>query len=141
MEPVPWQDYAGTRQVAEALRDRNIAVAGGAQDSSLWTWKDLIDSRAVDIAQPDVFYNGGFVRTLRVAKMAESMGIPVTPHSPKVLPHAAANLHLCSDLKKPGPFHEYRSYGRVTNGSVQVPTGMGLGIELDDSLLSRAKPA
>ncbi|QEF96884.1 L-rhamnonate dehydratase [Stieleria maiorica] len=137
-EPVPWQDYRGTRKVAEALRELQIEVAGGEQDSSLWQWDDMIDGRTVDVVQPDVFYNGGFVRTLRVAKMAEAVGIPVTPHSPKVLPHAAANLHLCSVLPNLGPFQEYRSYGKVTDGKVTVPTGVGLGIEIDTQNITNA---
>lgn len=138
-EPVPWQDYRGTRKVADALRELNIKVAGGEQDSSLWQWDDMIDERAVDVVQPDIFYNGGFVRTLRVAKMAEAVGIPVTPHSPKVLPHAAANLHLCSVLPNLGPFQEYRSYGTVIDGNVAVPNGDGLGIEIDTQSFAKAK--
>lgn len=139
-EPVPWQDYRGTKQVAAALRDLNIKVAGGEQDSSLWRWRDMIDSQVVEIAQPDVFYNGGFVRTLRVAKMAATAGLPVTPHSPKVMPHGAANLHLCSVLPNLGPFQEYRSYGNMTNGLVSVPQRPGLGIDIDATVISAAKP-
>ena len=133
-EPVPWQDYHGTQRVSNALRDLDIKVAGGEQDSSLWQWKDMIDRRTVDIVQPDVFYNGGLIRTLRVARMAEAACIPVTPHSPKVLPIAAANLHLCSMLPNIGPFQEYRSFGKVTNGMVSVPQGIGLGIEITDQV-------
>ena len=137
-EPVPWQDYRGTRKVAEGLRELKIKVAGGEQDSSLWQWDDMINGRIIDVAQPDVLYNGGFIRTLRVAKMAEAAGIPITPHSPKVLPHAAANLHLCSVLPNLGPFQEYRSYGKTVNGKVIVPTGDGLGIEIDTQRLANA---
>lgn len=138
-EPVPWQDYRGTRAVTEALSDREIQVAGGEQDSSLWQWQRMIDEKAVDIVQPDVFYNGGLVRTLRVAKMAAAAGLPVTPHSPKVLPVAAANLQLCSVLTNAGPYQEYRSYGRVSDGMVKVPDGPGLGIQVDENALASAK--
>ncbi len=138
-EPVPWQDYRGTRKVAESLRHLKIQVAGGEQDSSLWQWQDMIDSRIVDLVQPDVFYNGGFVRTLRVAKLAGAVGMQVTPHSPKVLPEAAANLHLCSVLPNLGPFQEYRSYGRVKDGQVTVPSGTGLGITIDRKSLNDAR--
>lgn len=138
-EPVPWQDYRGTQRVADALRALDIKVAGGEQDSSLWQWNDMITRRTIDVAQPDVFYNGGLIRTLRVARMAQAAGLPVTPHSPKVLPIAAANLHLCSLLPNIGPFQEYRSYGKVTNGSVSVPQGDGLGIEISDQVTMAKK--
>lgn len=133
-EPLPWQDIRGTANVTAALADRKIQVAGGEQDSNLWLWRDMIDQQHVDIVQPDVFYNGGLVRTLRVARMAQRAGIPVTPHSPKVLPDAAANLQLCSVLSNPGPFQEYRSYGTVIDGKVAVPSEPGLGIDLDPQL-------
>ena len=35
-EPLPWQDYRGTREVTGALQDLNVNVAGDEQDSSLW---------------------------------------------------------------------------------------------------------
>ena len=138
-EPVPWQDYRGTKQVTDAMANRSLRVAGGEQDSSLWQWKDMIDRRVVDIAQPDVYYNGGFVRCLRVARMAESAGLPVTPHSPKVLPDAAANLHLCSVIPNLGPFQEYRSYGVVHDGRVNVPKGHGLGLPHDPAAVTAAE--
>ena len=138
-EPVPWQDYLGTKQVAEALRELDIKVAGGEQDSSLWQWNDMIDHQVVDIVQPDVYYNGGFVRTLRVARLARAAGLPVTPHSPKAMPIAAANLHLCSVLPNLGPFQEFRAYGKVSGGMVSVPQGPGLGIEFDETAISTAK--
>lgn len=136
-EPLPWQDYRGTRQVTRAL---NLTVAGGEQDSSLWQWQDMISSRVVDLVQPDIFYNGGLVRTLRVARLAEAAGMKVTPHSPKVMPAAAANLHLCSVLSNPGPFQEYRSYGLVKNGKVPVPEGNGLGLAEYEEALQSARP-
>lgn len=139
-EPLPWQDYRGTKQVTDALKERKIQIAGGEQDSSLWQWREMTGDRIVDVVQPDVFYNGGFIRCLRVAKMAKKAGLPVTPHSPKVLPHAAANLHLCSVLENLGPFQEYRSYGKVTEGKVTVPDGPGLGIEVDLQKLNRETP-
>ncbi|MEM9657526.1 MAG: mandelate racemase/muconate lactonizing enzyme family protein [Planctomycetota bacterium] len=136
-EPLPWQDYRGTKQVTDALE---MPVAGGEQDSSLWQWREMVDRRIVDVVQPDVFYNGGMVRTLRVAKMAERAGMRFTPHSPTVLPRAAVNLHLCSVVPNLGPFQEYRSFGKVSDGKVAVPTGPGLGLEVDEGELRKAKP-
>ncbi|GAB5443393.1 MAG: galactonate dehydratase [Fuerstiella sp.] len=138
-EPLPWQDYEGTRQVTEALFHLVLQVAGGEQDSSLWQWQDMVNRRIVDVLQPDVFYNGGLVRSLRVARMAQQAGRTITPHSPKVLPDAAANLHFCSVLPNLGPFQEYRSYGTVTDGFIDVPTGPGLGIEVDPGKLRTAR--
>lgn len=135
-EPLPFQDYEGTRRVTEAL---DLTVAGGEQDSSLWTFEEMIRRRVVDRVQPDVMYCGGLVRSLRVARMAEQAGLLIDPHSPRVLPEAAANLHLCAVVPNLGPYLEYRSFGRVVGGRVSVPEGPGLGLELDEERLKTAK--
>lgn len=128
-EPLPWQDRRGTREVTGALAGRAIRVAGGEQDSSLYDWAEMAERRVVDVLQPDVFYNGGLVRTLRVAALAKRHGRPLTPHSPKVLPEAAATLQLLSCVEGLGPFQEYRSYGTVKDGRVAIPAGPGLGVD------------
>jgi L-alanine-DL-glutamate epimerase-like enolase superfamily enzyme len=135
-EPCPWQDYEATRRVAAGLK---MTVAGGEQDSSLWQWRAMIDRRIVDLLQPDVFYNGGLVRSLRVAKMAEKAGMKFTPHSPTTLPRAAANLHLCSVVPNLGEHQEYRVSDEVTDGKVAVPTAPGLGLGEDEDRWKRAK--
>lgn len=138
-EPCPWQEYWQTKQVADALA---MPVAGGEQDSSLPTFAWMIRERVVDIVQTDVMYNGGLIRLLRVAKMAEEAGLPIMPHSPKVGAESAAVLHFASVVPNLGPHQEYRgeyhppeswyapTFG-IRNGKVAVPTGPGLGIAYD----------
>jgi L-alanine-DL-glutamate epimerase-like enolase superfamily enzyme len=77
-EPVPWWDLDATRAVAEALE---IDVTGGEQDVDMQTWARMIDTRAVDVIQPDVLYLGGLARTLDVAAMGAAAGLTCTPHS------------------------------------------------------------
>jgi L-alanine-DL-glutamate epimerase-like enolase superfamily enzyme len=138
-EPCPWQEYEQTRQVAEAL---DLPVAGGEQDSSLPRFRWMIDNRAVDVVQPDMMYNGGMIRALRVAEMAEEAGLPVMPHSPKVGAESAAVLHFASVVPNLGPHQEYRGeYVPPTSwyapnfalegGAVPVPSGPGLGVIYD----------
>ena len=40
----------------------------------------MIKNRVVDIVQPDLHYYGGFIRSLRVARMADAAGMLCTPH-------------------------------------------------------------
>jgi L-alanine-DL-glutamate epimerase-like enolase superfamily enzyme len=135
-EPCPWQEYEDTKQVADAL---NMTVAGGEQDSSLARWQWMVDHRAVDLVQPDVFYNGGLIRTLRVARIAERAGRLVTPHSPKTGEQAYANLQFCAIAPNLGPFQEYRESPSVVNGYVNVPSGPGMGVEYDRHVWSGAE--
>jgi L-alanine-DL-glutamate epimerase-like enolase superfamily enzyme len=134
-EPCPWQQPEDTKAVADAL---DFPVAGGEQDSSLHRFRWLIRERGVDVVQPDIYYAGGMTRCLRIARMAEAAGLPVTPHSPKVGLEASPNLHFLSLVPHIGPFQEYRDCDEVRNGCVRVPAGPGFGLDYDDGAFAQA---
>ena len=71
-EPVPFDYYDETKRIADAL---SLPVAGGEQESSLRRFRWMIEQRCVDVVQPDLFYFGGFVRSIRVARMAAAAGL------------------------------------------------------------------
>jgi L-alanine-DL-glutamate epimerase-like enolase superfamily enzyme len=110
----------------------------------------MIRERAVDLVQPDLAYNGGFTRCLRVAKMAEREGMQVTPHCPKADPNTAYMLHYAAVVPNLGPHQEYHAQGRrgewwvapsfeARDGVVPVPAGPGLGIEYDPAIWREAQ--
>jgi L-alanine-DL-glutamate epimerase-like enolase superfamily enzyme len=135
-EPCPWQEYEETRRVADAL---TIPVAGGEQDTSLAQFEWMVRHRVVDLVQPDLYYNGGLIRCLRVARMAAKAGINITPHSPKSGPEAAAMLHFASVVPNLGPHQEYTPSNEIEDGRVKVPSGPGLGAGPDPEELRRAE--
>jgi L-alanine-DL-glutamate epimerase-like enolase superfamily enzyme len=148
-EPCPWEEYVETKRVADAL---DMPVAGGEQDSSLPRFEWMIDSGVVDLVQPDLAYNGGFIRCLRVAKMAQNKGLLVTPHCPKADPNAAYMLHFAAVVPNLGPHQEFRGQRRkgrgawwlspgfeAQNGTVSVPDGPGLGVEYDPAIWREAE--
>jgi len=135
-EPCPWQEYEQTKRVADAL---TTTVAGGEQDSSLARFDWMIRHRVVDLVQPDLYYNGGFIRCLRVARMAARVRMKITPHSPKTGAEAAPMLHFASVVPNLGPHQEYRPSSDIHNGREKVPTGPGLGINHDPQELRKAK--
>ncbi len=147
-EPCPWQDYWETQRVADALA---LPVAGGEQDSSLSAFAWMIRDRVVDVVQPDMNYNGGLIRCLRVAEMAAEVGMPVMPHSPKSGPEAAAVLHFGSLAPNLGPHQEWSARAsspepwyapafEIQDGAVAVPDGPGLGVAYDPAIWDQAKP-
>lgn len=146
-EPCPWQDYWETKRVADAL---DMAVAGGEQDSSLPLFAWMIHDSVVDLVQPDMMYNGGLIRALRVAEMAETAGMQVMPHSPKVGAESAAVVQFGSIARNLGPHQEWQ--GRpislpawytpgfeIRHGAIAVPEGPGLGIDYDPCIWERAE--
>ena len=146
-EPCPWEEYEETKRVADALQ---MPVAGGEQDSSLPRFRWMVENRGVDLVQPDLAYNGGFIRCLRVAKMAASRGLQVTPHCPKADPNTAYMLHFAAVVPNLGPHQEYRAQGpgqagwwdapsfEAENGALPVPDRPGLGVEYDPALWEEA---
>lgn len=134
-EPCQWEDFVGTARVNQQLQ---IPVAAGEQESSLYKFEWMIKNKAVDIIQPDLMYNGGIIRSLRVAKMAEEAGLLVAPHNPKIGSEAAPLIHFISILENIGPYHEYKISDEVKNGAVKVPERPGLGVEIDKSKIEEA---
>ena len=142
-EPCPYWEPEQTKQVTDAL---SIDVTGGEQDCSLAAWRRIVDMRAVDIVQPDIMYLGGVNRTLRVARMAEAAGLPVTPHCANRSLVTLCTMHLLPALPNAGKYLELSIEGldyypwqddlfegdpfRVEDGKVTVPDAPGWGVTI-----------
>lgn len=152
-EPCPYWDFELGAQVTRALQDLNIQVAGGEQDCSLSTWRRIIKMRAFDIVQPDICYMGGLSRTLRVADMAKSAGLPCTPHSANLSLVTVFTLHMMGAIENAGPYVEFSIEGpdyypwqydlyypalEAHEGKVQIPDAPGWGVEINPEWLAGA---
>ncbi len=147
-EPCPFEEFEQTKRVADALR---IPVAGGEQDFSLPQFKWMIENKGVDIVQPDLHYNGGFIRTVRVARMAAAAGMAITIHSSKYGVGSVYMLQFASCVPNIGKYQEYNGAAHkvetwcepqleVKGGVLKVPTGVGFGISFEKTLIDKAKP-
>jgi L-alanine-DL-glutamate epimerase-like enolase superfamily enzyme len=150
-EPCPYWELEQTKQVTDTL---TVAVTGGEQDCELATWRRICEERIVDIVQPDVLYVGGIGRALRVARMAEAQGLPVTPHAANLGLVTLFTMHLLPALPNAGKYLEFSieeadyypwQYGlfrndpyKVVDGCVTVPAEPGWGVEIDGEWLARA---
>jgi L-alanine-DL-glutamate epimerase-like enolase superfamily enzyme len=151
-EPVPFDEYEETRQVARTL---SIPIAGGEQEPSLHQFRWLIASDALQIVQPDQFYFGGMIRSMKVARMAEAFGKTCVPHLSGGGLGYLYLIHFVSAVPNAGPYHEVYRNNRQSgtpvesktsslvpgeNGKIKVPTGPGLGIEIDPDFVKRHAP-
>ena len=149
-EPCP---YWKTEWTAEVTRALDLSVAGGEQDCSLTYWRRVIESRAVDIVQPDVCYVGGLTRALRMAAMAGKVGLPCVPHSANLSLVTVFTLHMMGALDNAGPYVEFSiepdayypwQVGlfdpalEVVGGSVGIPDAPGWGVEINPAWLDGA---
>lgn len=148
-EPCPWQEIGETKKVADAL---DIPIAIGEQDSSPWLFEWFAQNKVAQILQPDLNYNGGFVRTLRVARIAKKYGLPIVPHNTQTGSTAVNMLNFAAAVDNIGPFMEFPHRGhekpesfsspqfRIKNGTVSVPKGPGLGVSFDPDFVRKASP-
>ncbi len=147
-EPCEFDALGDTKKVRDAL---SIPIALGEQEYSEWRFRWTIANRVCDIVQPDLFYYGGMIRSLRVARMAELAKMPTTVHISGGFGFVYM-LHFASIVPDIGRYQEYKlgmeKYGvwfdppiTVQNGMMTVPTGPGVGIKDPSALLKTAKPA
>lgn len=150
-EPCPYWELEQTKQVTDAL---SLDVTGGEQDCDIPTWKRMIDMRAVDIVQPDILYLGGINRTLRICRMAEQAGLPVTPHCANLSLVTLFTMHLLRAIPNAGKYLEFSIEGadyypwqeglyvetpyEIENGHATVSDRPGWGIEIDPEWLARS---
>lgn len=145
-EPVPFDHHDETKRVADAL---TILVAGGEQEFSLWGFRWLIQNRAVDVVQPDLHYFGGFVRCMRVARMAAEAGLPVTLHMGGTGLGYLDALHFMACTPNALEYQEYKGPSGIPvscdtsslqpkDGVVRVPSGPGFGYTIDPAFVRKA---
>ncbi len=146
-EPCPWEELSETKKVADAL---SMKIAFGEQDSSLWLFQWMIDNHVMSVVQPDLNYNGGFIRAARVARMARKANLWICPHNTQTGAASVNILQFASATPNIGPYMEYvwRAPPRkeswyspnfeIKHGVIPTPTGPGLGLEFDADFLKRA---
>lgn len=146
-EPVPFDFYDETKQVADAL---TIPIALGEQESSLRGFRRIIENRVARIVQPDLLYFGGLIRSVKVAHMAAIAGLECTPHMSGGGMGYLYVAHFASCVDNVGPHQEYKgeddtlplssstSSLKCESGMLKVPTGPGLGVVIDPDFISKA---
>ncbi|MBO6719839.1 MAG: mandelate racemase/muconate lactonizing enzyme family protein [Rhizobiaceae bacterium] len=150
-EPVVPEQPAAYREVR---RGQPIPVAGGETWHTRWGMKEPLETRCVDILQPDVCGCGGFSEIKRIADMATLHGVRVVPHVWGTAVQIAASLQFMAalppDPQRPSPIAPMLEFDRTENpfrqavvsepiehdvGWVSVPDGPGLGIEINRDAL------
>ena len=154
-EPVVPEQLAAYREVRAK---QPIPVAGGETWQSRWGMREPIETRAVDIVQPDLAGVGGFTEAKRVADLAALHGVRVVPHVWGTAVHIAAALQFIAamvpDPVRVNPIEPILEFDRTDNpfrqavvkapiehenGVVAIPNVPGLGIEINRDALAEFK--
>lgn len=147
-EPIfPPDDFAG---LARLRLSCDIPLAAGENLGNVMDVSHILAAGAVDIVQPDLAKMGGITEIMKALDLARAAGVAVEPHSPLYGPALAATLHVLATMHEPviGEFYyadlEANPIGAVATpvkGRFRVPTGAGLGIEVDEAALARYRVA
>ena len=135
--------------LAAATREINTPVVTGEELYTKAEFREVFELRAADIINPDICNTGGLLELKEIAAMAETYYVVVSPHNfNSTTVGLAATLHLCATIPNfliTEYFVNLAEIGEelstnpieVDNGYIRLPTGPGLGIELDEDALAR----
>ncbi len=138
-EPVQCQNVD---VLAELARKTHIPIATGERIYTKWGFREILEKGAASVLQPDISHAGGIFEGRIIAGMAEAYYAAIAPHCPLGPISLAAGVQL--DAAIPNFLaQEQVSLGAgylktpfvLTNGYLALPTGPGLGIELDEAAL------
>src|ERR1700746_2349770 len=134
---------------AEVRRSTTIPIASGEREFTRFDFQDLLERRALDIAQPDVARAGGMTEIRRIAALTSAHGVRLAPHAwgSGVLfaasihvAMAAPNCHILEVTQGYMPmmwelFNE--PFDIRPDGMVHAPDRPGLGFTLRADTLER----
>jgi L-alanine-DL-glutamate epimerase-like enolase superfamily enzyme len=144
-EPCEFDHFDEMKIVADAL---TVPVACGEQEFSQWRFRWMIANQGADIVQPDLYYYGGMIRSIKVARMAAVANLPIALHLSGGFGFIYM-LQFASCVPNLAKYQEYKlgaeKYGswfdpaiKVKDGKMTVPTGPGVGIKDIAGLLKGA---
>jgi len=145
-EPVMYDHFLDIKEVADAL---TIPIANGEQDQSFEHFRWSLANDGLDIVQPDNYYFGGFIRSIKVARMAGAFGKTIVPHMSGGGLGVLYNIQLLSVIPNIGEHHEYKAMDanipiecststlKAINGKIKIPTGSGSGVTIDPEFIKK----
>ena len=132
----------------EIQRSSAIPISGGEHEYTRWGFRPIVENKAMDILQPDIFWCGGISEMLKICAMASAFALPVIPHGHSS--HATAHLIASQSpvicpiqefLIKWNSVHQFFLEDQLIpeNGIIKVPQGPGLGLAIDEDKVTEEK--
>ncbi|HZD65323.1 MAG TPA: mandelate racemase/muconate lactonizing enzyme family protein [Acidimicrobiales bacterium] len=145
-EPVPPDDLAGYARIHEMT---SIPLARGETDFGMFDFTEVVNRRLVDVLQPDLGRCGGVTPARQLSELAFHANLDFAPHTGfsggishlvalhvgAAAPALAAVEYMFIDIPLKHIFAE--PFPRAVDGVVTLPTGPGLGLDLDWDAIDR----
>jgi len=144
-EPLHPDDLDGYARLSQGT---DVRIAAGEEESSRFSYINLMDRGKIDIVQIDAARCGGLTEAVRIAQLAADRHKPVVNHAFKTGILIAASLHFLAAVPNAFIFEYCVSESQLRreltkqqfplkDGMVAVPDDPGLGIELNDEIISK----
>ena len=144
------ENIAGYRAVAAECT--TLRLAAGEQHSGYADFARLVDEGSIDVLQPDLSRCGGLTVGKQIADLAMRRQIDCVPHAWLTDLLKAASLHLNAYLMNSLYLEFNVSSASLLNtlctttiamvdGMIPVPTGPGLGVDVDEEMVQRFRVA
>jgi L-alanine-DL-glutamate epimerase-like enolase superfamily enzyme len=144
-DPVPPENADAHRKVTEST---STPILAGENVTRVEGFVPFLVDQTIDLVAPDIQKCGGLLEFRKIATLADAFDIPVAPHNISSPVGTVASVHTCATV--PGAFAlEYHAREvdwwddllagegpLIEDGSIAVPEGPGLGIELDYDVLN-----
>jgi galactonate dehydratase len=129
--------------MAEIARGTHLPIATGERVFTKWGFREVLEKHAATILQPDLCHAGGITECRLIAGIAEAYYAAIAPHNPLGPISLAAGVQLAASIPN-FLIQEQVSLGegyikqpfQVREGYLELPTGPGLGIGLDENALA-----
>lgn len=137
-EPLHW--YLQPADFAKLAAATPIPLAHGERELTRFTVRDFVTQGAIRYVQFDATRAGGFTEALRVAQLAEQLGVVAAPHTaPEIHAHIVLAQPRCAFGVEShgGPEHDPLAYGlfrdhpRLRDGHLEIADRPGFGLEVD----------
>ncbi|MFF1870231.1 mandelate racemase/muconate lactonizing enzyme family protein [Streptomyces sp. CB03911] len=144
-EPLQVDDLAN---LAELRRRTGLTVVNGETHFTRFDLRDSLLHQAIDVFMPNVARCGGITEAMRLSALASAFHVDIAPHGVGSGVSLCAALQLCAATpnlrtyeynRLPNPIREniLLNPPKFTDGALVVPTGPGLGFELDHDAVDR----
>ena len=147
-EPMPIERVDA---LAQAVAGSRVPIAAGERWMGKWVFFDALARGLLAVVQPDICHAGGITECRKIAAIAEAAYASVALHCPLSPISLAASIQLDACLpnflvQEHNEVNDWREGGRTyigkgflkdpfvlgDEGCVAVPTGPGLGIDIDE---------
>ena len=133
--------------MADAL---DVPVSAGEHEYTRWQSRDLIAQANPDILQPDVVNCGGITEMRKIAVLSDTFPKDFVPHQTQPTIGTAASLHVVASIQTANKPQEFTGVRPELNtifkeplefkdGHITMPTGPGLGLEIDTDRIKRSR--